>query len=151
MDKDYTEKTKELERQAKEVWVVVEGKIQGKARPRVVQGHAFTPRQTMVYENWVRSCYQEQDGRYLNGPIHATILAYCKIPQSYSKKRIQAILDGTEAPMKKPDLDNVAKIILDSLNGIAFNDDAQVVFMVVARIYTAEQERVEFKLREAKA
>lgn len=128
--------------------VVVEGKIQGKARPRIVQGHAFTPQHTVVYENWVRSCYQEQCGKYFEGPVSATIIVNCKIPQSYSKKRVKAILEGKELPTKKPDLDNVAKIILDSLNGIAYNDDAQVVGLFVCRVYTQEQERVEFSLQE---
>lgn len=149
MDKDYTEKTKTVAKQAKEeTWVVVEGKIRGKERPRVVQGHAFTPKQTMVYEKRVRSCYQEQCGRYFTGAVGAYIDVYCKIPQSYSKKRTQAILEGKELPMKKPDLDNVAKIILDSLNGIAFNDDTQVVILSLMRLYTDGQERVEFKLEE---
>lgn len=128
--------------------VVVEGKIQGKARPRIVQGHAFTPQHTVVYENWVRFCYQEQCGKFFEGPVFAVIVVNCKIPQSYSKKRVKAILEGKEVPTKKPDLDNVAKIILDSLNGIAYNDDAQVACLTVSRVYTQEQERVEFSLQD---
>lgn len=43
--------------------IVVEGKIKGKARPRVYNGHAMTPKDTVNYENWVRINYKEQDGK----------------------------------------------------------------------------------------
>ncbi|WP_338854763.1 RusA family crossover junction endodeoxyribonuclease [Clostridium perfringens] len=126
--------------------VVVTGKIRGKARPRVCRGHAFTPKDTVQYEKLVRDCYKEQDGRYLEGSIKALIIAYYKIPKSYSKKRVQAIRDGLEKPTKKPDADNIAKIILDSLNGIAYKDDSQIVELMVIKRYTEENERIEFEL-----
>lgn len=130
--------------------IVVEGKIKGKARPRfnTRTGHAITPADTVNYENWVKMCYKEQEGKYLEGALTATITAYYKIPKSYSKKRVQAIRDGKEYPSKKPDADNVAKIILDSLNKIAFNDDAQVVQLLVLKRYTEENERVEIEIKE---
>lgn len=126
--------------------VVVTGKIRGKARPRICRGHAFTPKDTVQYEKLVRNCYKQQDGRYLEGPIKALIIAYYKIPKSYSKKRVQAIRDGLEKPTKKPDADNIGKIILDSLNGIAYKDDSQIVEIRVIKRYTENDERVEFKL-----
>ncbi|EJT6491919.1 RusA family crossover junction endodeoxyribonuclease [Clostridium perfringens] len=128
--------------------VVVTGKIRGKARPRVCRGHAFTPKDTVQYEKLVRDCYKQQDGRYLEGPIKALIITYYKIPKSYSKKRVQAIRDGLEKPRKKPDADNIGKIILDSLNGIAYKDDAYVADFRVKKEYTEELERVEFELSE---
>ncbi|HAT4103701.1 TPA: RusA family crossover junction endodeoxyribonuclease [Clostridium perfringens] len=126
--------------------VVVTGKIRGKARPRVCRGHAFTPKDTIEYEKLVRECYKKQDGRYLEGSIKALIIAYYKIPKSYTKKRVQVIRDGLEKPTKKPDADNIGKIILDSLNGIAYKDDSQIVELRVIKRYTEELERVEFKL-----
>lgn len=130
--------------------IVVEGKIKGKARPRVFNGHAVTPKDTVTYENWVRLNYKEQCGEYLEGSIRVRIIAYYKIPKSYSKKRVQAILEGKEQPIKKPDADNIAKIILDSLNDIAFHDDSQVVELIVTKRWTEDIERVEFDLEEVK-
>ncbi|WP_415319821.1 RusA family crossover junction endodeoxyribonuclease [Clostridium perfringens] len=126
--------------------VVVTGKIRGKARPRICRGHAFTPKDTVQYEKLVRDCYKNQDGRYLEGSIKALIIAYYKIPKSYSKKRVQAIRDGLEKPTKKPDADNIAKIILDSLNGVAYKDDSQIIELRVIKSYTEDDERIEFKL-----
>ncbi|WCM71327.1 RusA family crossover junction endodeoxyribonuclease [Clostridium perfringens] len=126
--------------------VVVVGKIRGKARPRVCRGHAFTPKDTVQYEKLVRDCYKKQDGRYLEGSIKALIIAYYKIPKSYTKKRVQVIRDGLEKPTKKPDADNIGKVILDSLNGVAYKDDSQIVELRVIKRYTEDDERVEFKL-----
>lgn len=132
--------------------VVVEGKIKGKARPRfnTKTGRAFTPGDTITYENWIRYAYQNQDGRYLTGAIRAKIEVYYKIPKSYPKKRVQAIRDGLEMPLKKPDSDNIGKIVLDSLNKIAFDDDSQVADLRVIKKWTEDVERIEFELEEIK-
>ncbi|WP_238899337.1 RusA family crossover junction endodeoxyribonuclease [Clostridium sp. YIM B02500] len=128
--------------------VIVEGTIKGKARPRVFGKHAVTPEDTVNYENWVKICYQQQDGRhFFNEPIRADIRVYHKVPKSYSKKRIEGIKQGLERPQKKPDADNIAKIILDSLNGIAYKDDSQVIELQVSKFFTFDNERVEFDLR----
>lgn len=132
--------------------IIVEGKIKGKARPRfsTKTGRAFTPKDTISYENWIKFNYQEQEGRYLEGAIKARIEVYYKIPKSYTKKRILGIREGLEHPLKKPDSDNVAKIVLDSLNNIAFHDDSQVVELTVIKRWTEEVERIEFELEEIK-
>ena len=129
---------------------IVPGEPKGKGRPRfnTKTGRAFTPGDTITYENWIKCCYQEQDGRFIDGPVKARIEVYYKIPKSYTKKRIQAIRDGLEMPLKKPDSDNIAKIVLDSLNKLAFDDDAQVVELTVIKRWTEEQERIEFELEE---
>jgi len=130
--------------------IVVEGKIKGKARPRVYNGRAITPKDTINYENWVKLCYQQQGGKHLEGPIRARVIAYYKVPKSYTKKRVQAIREGLEYPCKTPDIDNCIKIILDSLNGIAYSDDKQVVEITAIKRWTEGTERVEFELEEIK-
>lgn len=132
--------------------VTVEGKIKGKARPRfnTKTGRAFTPNDTISYENWIKCCYQEQDGSYLDGPIRATIEVYHQIPKSYTKGKRLACKHNVTPPCKKPDSDNIAKIVLDSLNKIAFDDDAQIVELTVIKRWTEEKERIEFKLEEIK-
>lgn len=130
--------------------VVVEGKIKGKARPRfnTKTGRAFTTKDTMTYENLVKRCYQEQCGKWFNGAIRARIRVYYKIPKSYTKKRVQGIREGLERPTKTPDVDNIEKIIFDSLNGIAYEDDKQIAHSSVEKFWTEDQERIEFELEE---
>ena len=132
--------------------IVVEGTIRGKQRPQFKKktGKAFTPNQTINYENWIKQCYIEQSNKLLQGPIRARIEIYYSVPKSYSKRKIEAIKDGTDYPMKKPDCDNVAKIVLDSLNKIAYDDDKQVVELTVIKRWTFDNERIEFEMEEIK-
>ena len=54
---------------------------------------------------------------------------------------------GLISPTKKPDLDNIAKAILDSLNGIAYKDDSQIVSLLISKKYS-DRPRVEIALKE---
>lgn len=128
--------------------VVVPG-IKAKERPRFGKcGSVRTPAATKLYESKVRRCYKKQGGVYLNGFVRARLELYYKIPKSYTKKRIEVIRNGLEHPTKKPDIDNVAKIILDALNKVAYEDDKQVVELTVIKRWTFDDERVEFELEE---
>ena len=130
--------------------IVVEGTIRGKQRPQFKKktGKAFTPNQTINYENWIKQCYIEQSNKLLQGAIRARIEIYYSVPKSYSKRKIEAIKGGTDYPMKKPDCDNVVKIVLDSLNKIAYDDDKQVVELTVLKRWTFDNERIEFEMEE---
>ena len=130
--------------------VVVEGRIQGKSRPRfsTKTGRAFTPKNTIVYENWIKSSYIEQCNKYYEGAVRVRIEVYYAIPKSCTKKRLQDIREGKDYPCKKPDCDNVVKVVLDSLNGIAYKDDAQVIELTVIKRWTEEKERIEFEIEE---
>lgn len=112
----------------------VPGKPQGKARVRVVQNrytgkaHGITPENTRSYEDLVRWCWKAAGGRFLGDEqLEVHVAAYFEIPKSYSKKRVREIEENHLRPTCKPDLDNIQKVVLDALNGLAYTDDAQVV------------------------
>lgn len=118
----------------------VPGAPQGKARPRVVRPkaggvHTFTPDKTVAYEELVRLKCREVCEYPLSGPLYAEIEAIYPIPKSTSKKARQLMEYGQVRPTKKPDADNIAKIILDAINGIAYEDDAQIVRLSVVKDY----------------
>lgn len=118
-----------------------------KGRPRFTRdGHAYTPAKTEVYEQAVRHCWQTQAGKMLPAgvPIFAVIYAYFPIPQSYSKKK-KAELEGA-FHLKKPDGDNLAKSVLDALNGCAYGDDSAVQIQGVYKLYTNAAPRLELHL-----
>lgn len=123
------------------VQIRVDGKIVGKQRPKFSRQGAlmktYTPEKTVTYENYVRLCWMQNGADKLNGLIKATIDAHFRIPTSVSKKRHIRMLN-TGCP-KKPDADNIAKSILDALNGIAYDDDAQVVVLEVIKTYDDEE------------
>ena len=127
----------------KKVEFVIFGNPQGKGRPRVVNrgkfSKAYTPEQTIAYENLVKVEYELQTDRYKFSDgtfIEMRIEAYYSIPKSVSKKRRAMMVAGEIRPIRKPDMDNVAKIIADSLNGIAFRDDTQIVTCKIYKYYS---------------
>lgn len=121
-----------------------------KQRPRVTRsGIAYTPSKTVNYEGIVRYTYQSLYGQRepILGHIEAHITAIFPIPKSYSKKKTAELLAGHNNYDKKPDCDNLAKIILDSLNGIAYKDDSQVTVLHIAKEY-GTQPKVIVELKE---
>ena len=143
------------------------GDPQGKARPRFARRgrlvSTYTPSTTQKYEELIRySALRVRQKNDIKKPISADISlgikAYFKIPKTYSKKRKERCLNGKERPSKKPDSDNIAKIVLDGLNpkmkldhvqhkavcvheGL-YRDDKQVVSLKVDKYYS-EKPRVE--------
>ena len=121
------------------------GVPKGKGRPRFTRtGRTYTPKDTIMYENLVATSY---DGEKLEGDLSAKIVCYFPIPASVSKKKREMMLTEKVYYNHKPDLDNLAKIILDSLNGIAFDDDRQVVKLEVEKYYS-DRPRAEIWLTE---
>lgn len=117
---------------------VIPGDPCAKQRPRMTRaGHTYTPKQTVSYENLVKTIYSDKCGKYFEGPIHMEIYAYFSVPKSVSKKKKDEMLNGDIRPTKKPDWDNIGKIIMDSLNNIAYDDDKQVVSARVEKLYGA--------------
>ena len=57
------------------------------------------------------------------------------------------MLDGKISPTKKPDIDNIIKVILDALNKMAFKDDNQITKIEVEKVYS-EEEKVYIKIEE---
>ncbi len=117
---------------------IIQGKVQAKQRPRFNGKFAYTPEKTVAYENWVKTCYLEKyrGQKPLEKPLKVKIIAYYEIPKSTSKKKQKQMLDCEIFPTVKPDTDNIAKSILDSLNKIAYLDDKQVVKLEVEKYYS---------------
>lgn len=127
------------------------GKINGKARPRLnmYTGKVYTPTNTKDYENLIREYFKIKYHRneILKGRIKVTIVAYFAVPKSTSKKDRENMLLGNISPTKKPDIDNIVKIVLDALNKYVFEDDNQITKLDVEKVY-AEQEKVYVAIEE---
>jgi Holliday junction resolvase RusA-like endonuclease len=117
----------------------VKGDPVGKQRPRFSRGRTYTPKKTVDYETIIASKASQAMGSSepLQTPVAIFIWIRHAIPASYSKKRKEACLNGLDWP-KKPDLDNVAKVFLDAMNGIVYKDDVQVVKLRVSKRYDIE-------------
>lgn len=128
--------------------LTIQGSPKGKERPRYGKGQVYTPKGTVNYEEYIKLLFINKYGTpLLDGEVKASITAYYSIPKSYSKKKREQAIQGIIRPTKKPDLDNIAKIILDSLNKIAYKDDSHVVGFKVDKYYSLEP-RVEIELEK---
>lgn len=125
----------------------VYGEPKGKGRPRfnTRTGHAMTPVDTASYENLVKMEWHAAYGTKRfpkDSMLDMRIKAYYRIPKSASKKKRAAMMAGKIRPIKKPDSDNVIKVIADSLNNLAYYDDTQIVDCQCRKFYS-ENPRVE--------
>jgi Holliday junction resolvase RusA-like endonuclease len=125
------------------VKIVIEGPAVGKGRPRATSrgGHArmYTPAKTVAYEAIVQTIARRvmAGAPPSPGPIEAEVWVMVMPPKSFSKSKTRMALDGDIRPTAKPDLDNVAKAILDACNGIVYEDDKQITDLVIRRRYAA--------------
>lgn len=136
-----------------ELKFTIPGEPKGKGRPRFSQygGRVWTrtPKETVMYENQVKLFYQNECGgqRFDEGEeLLMELYAYYGIPKSISKRKREEMEAHKIRPTKKPDLDNILKAVADSLNGIAYKDDSQIV-TVVCRKYYSDVPRVEVVLK----
>jgi len=113
-----------------------------KGRARSVQRGKFiahvTPDKTRMAENsFLAQSLQHKPPTPLIGALKLSIAFIMQIPESKSKKWKEAAMTGSELPTKKPDIDNLAKLVLDSLNGVFWLDDKNVVELLCSKRYGA--------------
>lgn len=126
-----------------EARIVIEGTPFAKQRPRFTKiGNfvkTYTPVETSNYENWVKMCYRQQVGNMMfkdDEPLMVIMTAYFSVPKSWSKKNKEKALNGEIFPTNAKDVDNIAKIILDALNGVAYLDDHFITDLAVMKRYS---------------
>lgn len=113
----------------------------GKGRPKFSRHGAHvqvrTPEKTANYESLIKlAAAQAMDGAApMRRPVAILLTMHMPIPASWSKKRQELALRGLIGATVKPDLDNVCKAILDSLNGIVYSDDKQVISATIVKQY----------------
>lgn len=104
-----------------------------KARPRLARnGHTYTPKNTVDAEKAISLIAKSVISKPLSGPLSLYIEFFYAVPKSWSKVRREAI---PSPRTERPDLDNIVKLVLDSLNGIAYLDDAQIVHLSCSKYY----------------
>ncbi len=121
----------------------VPGKVVGKERPRVnmYTGRVYTPNKTKEYETLIQQYFKISYpmAEMLEGRVHIDIIVYLKIPKGTSKIKMQDMLENKISPTKKPDIDNIAKSILDAMNGFVFKDDNQVAKISIEKRFATEE------------
>lgn len=114
-----------------------------KERPRTNfhTGAIYTPSKTLKREKYIAQQFALQNIGWgiSDGPVSIEIEIEVNVPVNARKKDKEDMKKGLIYPIKKPDVDNVAKLVLDGLQGVAFDDDYQVVELKVRKKYGEEK------------
>ena len=118
----------------------IPGEVIPQGRPRFARTRTgvrtYDPAKSREYKTFVQWSTRELcPAEPLDGPLSVRIVEYRAIPASWSKKRREEALSGIIRPTGRPDMDNVIKAILDSLNGRMWRDDSQVVSLHAEKRY----------------
>lgn len=103
---------------------VMDGEPKGKERPRFTRsGHAYTPKATKDAEQAIRDQFKLTYPYYDEVDDGTTAWAL----------RISAHTKST----RRKDLDNIAKLVMDALNGVVWKDDSQIQELNIYRLPAA--------------
>lgn len=122
------------------IWFFVPGKPRGKGRPRFNRktGRAYTDSETRDYEDKIATCYYTKYGVKhfeANDSLYVQVTAVFPVPKRATKADKAAMKNGEILPTRKPDVDNILKVVLDALNGVAYKDDSCVAGVSGQKLY----------------
>jgi crossover junction endodeoxyribonuclease RusA len=102
-----------------EVRVVVEGRPTPKERPRMARnGHVYTPSKTVEAEKQIVEAYA-----IASTALHGRIIKFVG--------DVEIRIGFMMPDRRRSDWDNLAKLVCDALNGVAYDDDSQIVHAVI--------------------
>lgn len=122
----------------------VDGAAVPKQRPRISGRQAYTPKRTKDYEGRVLQAFRSSYSGFYpafgkDTPVWVSIYVIQAVPKSWSKKKQRMAEAGEIFPLgRNGDIDNIAKSILDALNGFAYEDDCQVTRLLISKEYGTE-------------
>jgi Holliday junction resolvase RusA-like endonuclease len=110
-----------------------------KQRARITMRGAYTPKKTKDFEHWIKTV---TSGVYKKEPMTEALFVelrfFLKRPKSVKR----------EYPIVKPDVDNFVKSMFDGLNGVLWNDDAQVVKVQASKEYSSDEGFIVLKVHK---
>lgn len=126
---------------------VVYGNPQGKQRPRFSKRSSsiYTPAKTRSYERQIAKAYTTAANGYSFGDKPVEIWITAVMPKAKTSRK--------KYPTIKPDIDNIQKAVFDGLNGIAYNDDKQILAAVIHKcfcMFEYEKPRILVTVKEYK-
>lgn len=98
---------------------------------------AYDPVKSKDYKTYIKYiASQHKPAELLQGALKVSLDVYKSIPNSWSNVKKKSAKWGVLRPLTKPDLDNVAKGVLDACTKIIWNDDNQIVELIVRKYYS---------------
>jgi Holliday junction resolvase RusA-like endonuclease len=118
---------------ARSLEVVIPGDPVAKGRPRFGRGRTYTPAATLKAEGAMRRALQAAVlehcwGLPARGEVGVTLAFTLPLTQAQARRGVESA-DHTV----RPDLDNLAKLVLDAANGLIWFDDCQITHLGVSK------------------
>lgn len=110
--------------------IVVPETPKSKGRPRLGRrGRVYTPIATHEAENRIADIWRSSGGPKLEGPIEIEV-------DFYKDSSVVVVRESMDYELSKlrGDIDNYLKLIMDGLNGVAWDDDKQVVYVYAVKM-----------------
>lgn len=129
------------------------GEVRGQMRPRATTRgrHAglYKDEKDREWEGKIRNAYLADWAGLepMDKGFFISITAILEPPKSVSKKKREEMLENRVCVTRKPDIDNIAKSVLDALNGVAFTDDKNCVGLLVNKMF-GETEQLKVTMME---
>ncbi len=101
-----------------------------KERPRVTNAHTYTPQRTLKAEKAIQAYALQARVKPLVGDLIVEIWFF-------------------RDNQRRCDIDNLAKLVLDSLNKVAWRDDTQIIDLLLYKRYDRENPRTEITITVA--
>lgn len=129
----------------------VEGEPMPAPRPRFTKfGHAYMPSDYVERKEVIADLAEKTMQGYnpMKGELEMVLIFAMKPPKSLNKTDTYLCMCGEKRPVKRGDIDNLSKTIMDSLNGVAYFDDSQVVTLVSTKIYAKDKPYTKITVRK---
>ena len=128
------------------VTFTVYGKVRGQARPRFTgvgkkrrktKRYAYEDAKAKEYKKAIAIAYREaaNGAFFASGEVQMNIDVFRTMPEGYS--------GNIEPDVYRPDIDNIAKAVMDALNGVAYDDDKQVTRLTIIKEQREKQRKRE--------
>lgn len=99
-------------------------------------GESTTEHEAKIRDMVITQIARAETFNTLSGPVRLDWVAYFPPLMSDSRKKTEAKVRGLVSHIKKPDKDNIEKLITDAMNEVAYFDDCQVNIGTGAKIYS---------------
>ena len=128
------------------VSLVVPGQPRGQGRPRFYRRGrgvgTYKPQEDADYAEAIAYQWREAGAVHLDGALELTVDAVFARPKGHWRTNGGLNAQGRRKPdhLQKPDLDNIVKSVKDGLNGLAYDDDAQIISIGARKRWSSDRD-----------
>ena len=109
--------------------ITIYGDPKAQKRPRFARRGKFVTTydpSNLEKDNFICQIIKNKPDKPIEGALSLMCRYYLPIPKSFSKRKKIRLTQETTPHVKRPDLDNLDKFVMDCMNSIFYSDDSQI-------------------------